>query len=59
MSDPVEPSPKVRNAPPNAGTAAGTAAPNHSPRFFVDEDNLPLGVRTLLALALDWLASNA
>jgi amidohydrolase len=38
---------------------AATAAPNHSPRFFVDEDCLPLGVRTLAGLALDWLASNA
>src|SRR5690348_794324 len=38
---------------------AGTAAPNHSPRFYVDEDCLPLGVRTLSALALDWLAANA
>ncbi len=36
-----------------------TAAPNHSPRFYVDEDCLPLGVRTLAALALDWLAANA
>ncbi|HUJ00662.1 MAG TPA: amidohydrolase [Usitatibacter sp.] len=38
---------------------ASTAAPNHSPRFYVDEDCLPLGVRTLAALALDWLAANA
>ena len=38
---------------------AGTAAPNHSPRFYVDEDCLPLGVRTLSALALDWLAAHA
>ncbi len=38
---------------------AATAAPNHSPRFFVDEDCLKLGVRTLSALALDWLAANA
>ena len=37
---------------------AATAAPNHSPRFFVDEDCLKLGVRTLSALALDWLAAN-
>jgi amidohydrolase len=36
---------------------AGTAAPNHSPRFYVDEDCLPLGVRTLCALALDWLSA--
>jgi amidohydrolase len=38
---------------------AGTAAPNHSPRFYVDEDCLPLGVRTLCALALDWLSAQA
>lgn len=35
-----------------------TAAPNHSPRFQVDETCLKLGVRTLCALALDWLAAN-
>ena len=38
---------------------AGTAAPNHSPRFYVDENCLKLGVKTLSALALDWLAANA
>ena len=38
---------------------AGTAAPNHSPRFYVDEASLKLGVKTLSALALDWLAANA
>jgi amidohydrolase len=38
---------------------AGTAAPNHSPRFYVDESCLPLGVRSLSALALDWLSANA
>jgi amidohydrolase len=38
---------------------AETAAPNHSPRFYVDEKSLKLGVRTLSALALDWLAANA
>ena len=32
------------------------AAPsNHSPKFFLDEGSLPLGVRTLTALALDYL----
>ena len=35
------------------------AAPNnHSPRFFLDEAALPLGVRTLAALALDYLQGN-
>jgi amidohydrolase len=38
---------------------AATAAPNHSPRFFVDEACLKPGVKTLSALALDWLAANA
>jgi amidohydrolase len=38
---------------------ARTAAPNHSPRFYVDEECLPLGVKTLSALALDWLHANA
>jgi amidohydrolase len=37
---------------------AATAAPNHSPRFFVDEDCLKIGVKTLSALTLDWLAAN-
>ena len=31
------------------------AAPNHSPRFFVDEAAMPLGVRALAALAVDYL----
>ena len=34
-----------------------TAAPNHSPRFYADEACLALGVKTLSALALDWLSS--
>ena len=34
------------------------AAPNHSPRFFVDEKCLKLGIKSLAGLALDWLASN-
>ena len=38
---------------------AETAAPNHSPRFYVDEDCLKLGMKSLSALALDWLAANA
>jgi amidohydrolase len=38
---------------------AGTAAPNHSPRFYVDEDCLKQGVNLLSGLALDWLAANA
>ena len=38
---------------------AATAAPNHSPRFYVDETCLKIGVKTIAALALDWLAANA
>jgi amidohydrolase len=34
------------------------AAPNHSPRFFVDEDCLKIGVATLASLAVDWLDAN-
>ena len=37
---------------------ASTAAPNHSPRFYVDEECLKLGVKSLSALALDWLSAN-
>jgi amidohydrolase len=37
---------------------ASKAAVNHSPRFYMDEDCLPLGMQTLAALALDWLAAN-
>jgi len=36
------------------------AAPrNHSPYFFADEAALPVGVRALANLALDWLSLNA
>jgi amidohydrolase len=37
------------------GTERGKSAPNHSPRFFVDESALVLGVRTLAHLAIDYL----
>lgn len=36
-----------------------TAAANHSPLFFADEAALPIGVRTMAALALDWLNAPA
>ena len=39
------------------GTDPATAAPNHSPRFQVDERSLLLGVRTLAQLACDFLES--
>ncbi len=35
------------------------AASNHSPRFYVDESGLKVGVKSLAALALDWLSANA
>ncbi len=35
----------------------GTAAQNHSPLFFADESALPVGVRALTSLALDYLYS--
>jgi amidohydrolase len=41
--------------PPTADMA--TAAPNHSPQFFLDESTLPVGVRTLANLAVDWLGA--
>ena len=31
-------------------------APNHSPFFYVDEEALPIGVRTLSTVAMDYLA---
>ena len=43
--------------PPDRDLA--TAAPNHSPRFYVDESCLKHGMKLLSALALDWLAANA
>jgi amidohydrolase len=38
--------------PPDA--LAG-AAPNHSPRFFADESALPVGVRAMASMAVDYL----
>jgi len=37
------------------GTDPAGAAPNHSPRFFADERALPVGVRLLSELAVDFL----
>lgn len=39
------------------GTDRAHCAPNHSPRFFVDESALVLGVRSLAHLTLDYMAS--
>lgn len=41
------------------GVRLEDAAPNHSPRFFVDESALRLGVRALSRLALDYLGQQA
>ena len=38
------------------GTDPSKAAPNHSPRFFVDEAAFPVGVRALAHLAVDYLS---
>jgi len=38
------------------GTDPAKAAPNHSPRFYVDEAALPVGVRAMAHLAVDYLA---
>jgi amidohydrolase len=37
------------------GVDPATAAPNHSPRFFVDENALVVGVRALAQVAVDYL----
>jgi amidohydrolase len=39
--------------PPDANRAS--VAPNHSPRFFVDERALVTGVRALASVAIDYL----
>ena len=36
-----------------------TAPPNHSPRFVIDEASLPVGVRALLQISLDYLGVDA
>ncbi|HEV8381009.1 MAG TPA: amidohydrolase [Gemmatimonadales bacterium] len=38
------------------GTDPAKVAPNHSPRFYVDEAALPVGVRALAHLAVDYLS---
>jgi len=40
------------------GTDPAKAAPNHSPRFFVDEAALVPGIRALANLAVDYLQSS-
>jgi metal-dependent amidase/aminoacylase/carboxypeptidase family protein len=34
-----------------------SAPPNHSPLFYIDEMGLPIGVRALAQLAIDYLSS--
>ena len=34
-------------------------APNHSPLFYIDEAGLPLGVRALAQVAVDWLEAQS
>jgi amidohydrolase len=40
-----------------AGVSVEDAAPNHSTKFFVNEDAMPTGVKALVSLANDFLAS--
>jgi len=42
-----------------AGQDMAAAPANHSPRFFADEGALPVGVRALAHLAVDYLAGGA
>ena len=44
----------VGSTPP--GQDASKAEPNHSPRFFMDEASLAVGVRTLTQLSVDYMA---
>jgi amidohydrolase len=39
------------------GTDASKVAPNHSPRFFVDEAALVPGIRAIASLAVDYLTT--
>ena len=41
------------------GSDSSKAAPNHSPRFFIDEASLVVGVRALANLTCDYLESTA
>jgi amidohydrolase len=41
-----------------SGKDPATAPRNHSPSFFADEAALPIGVRTLANLAVDWLVAH-
>jgi amidohydrolase len=39
-------------------TKINDSAPGHSPRFYLDENCLKLGVKLQCALTLDWLSAN-
>jgi len=41
------------------GTDPVKVAPNHSPRFFVDEAALPVGVKALARVAVDYLSAGS
>jgi amidohydrolase len=41
-----------------SGADAATVARNHSPYFFVNEDALPVGVKAMANLAIDYLQNN-
>jgi metal-dependent amidase/aminoacylase/carboxypeptidase family protein len=41
------------------GQDPAKAAPNHNPKFFVDEHALVVGVRTMATLAVDFLSAPA
>ena len=45
---------RVGCTPPDRSIAS--SAPGHSPRFYLDEDCLKVGLQALSALALDWLS---
>jgi amidohydrolase len=48
---------RVGCTPPDRSIAS--SAPGHSPRFYLDEDCLKIGMTALSALALDWLSSSS
>ena len=45
----------IGSTPP--GQDAATAPSNHSPLYYVDESSLDVGVRSMLAMAVDYLRS--
>ena len=41
------------------GEDPATAAPNHNPRFFVEESALIVGVRAMSSMAMNFLAARS